>query len=126
MHRQNRSCKWTPRDGRNSSTIRAPGSGQRFAATTAISRRTNGPKSETSDLRSSLATPIPTTHGLQEGGCPASPHAGLHDVAIHIRGRYDRLGPIVPRRFPKLLARDEDQPAIKQGSGRMDLANWIA
>ena len=83
-------------------------------------------RSEISNLKSSLATPIPTTHGLQEGGCPASPHAGVHDVAIHIRGRYDRLGPVVPRRFPRLLARDEDQPAIKQGSGRTELANWIA
>ena len=36
MHPPNRSCKWTPGAVPNSSTIRAPASGQCFAATTAI------------------------------------------------------------------------------------------
>ncbi|MDQ6631414.1 MAG: DUF1553 domain-containing protein, partial [Verrucomicrobiota bacterium] len=46
-------------------------------------------------------------------------------VKIHVRGRYDRLGEIVPRRFPRILA-GENQPAISDGSGRLQLANWIA
>ena len=64
--------------------------------------------------------------GLQEGGVPESPQAGIHDVKIHMRGRYDRLGETVPRRFPRLLAGDEQKP-ITEGSGRWQLgAEWIA
>ncbi len=69
--------------------------------------------------------PIPYANGAQEGGVPGSPHAGTHDVPIHIRGRYDRLGPLVPRRFPEILAGREQKP-ITSGSGRLDLARWLA
>jgi hypothetical protein len=68
--------------------------------------------------------PIPYANGAQEGGVPGSPHAGTHDVRIHIRGRYDRLGPLVPRRFPEILAGREQKP-ITNGSGRLDLARWL-
>lgn len=68
--------------------------------------------------------PIPYANGAQEGGVPGSPHAGTHDVHIHIRGRYDRLGPLVPRRFPEILA-GRDQTPITKGSGRLDLARWL-
>ena len=40
----------------------------------------------------------------KEGGAPGTKYEGFHDAAIHIRGRYDRLGEIVPRRFPVVLA----------------------
>jgi hypothetical protein len=69
--------------------------------------------------------PSPFVHGAQEGGVPGSPHAGTHDVAVHMRGRYDRLAELVPRRFPIILAGDK-QPPITQGSGRLELARWIA
>src|SRR5262249_24045643 len=42
----------------------------------------------------------------------------------HIRGSYDQLGARVPRRFPEVLAKGE-QPAIRAGSGRLDLARWL-
>ena len=77
------------------------------------------------ELRNRVPPPISMAHGLQEGGVPESPHAGTHDVKIHVRGRYDRLGEIVPRRFPQLLA-GEQQPAITNGSGRLQLAEWLA
>jgi hypothetical protein len=64
-------------------------------------------------------------HGAQEGGVPGSPHAGTHDVRIHIRGSYARLGEPVPRHFPTILAGDR-QPAIREGSGRLELARWLA
>ncbi len=67
---------------------------------------------------------VPYANGAQEGGVPGSPHAGVHDVHIHIRGRYDRLGSLVPRRFPEILAGREQKPII-QGSGRLDLARWL-
>ncbi len=62
--------------------------------------------------------------GLQEGGIPATGYEGFHDARIHARGRYDRLGDSVPRSFPALLTRE--QPPIAAGSGRLELARWIA
>ncbi|MDB5320186.1 MAG: Protein of unknown function (DUF1553)/Protein of unknown function (DUF1549)/Planctomycete [Phycisphaerales bacterium] len=77
-------------------------------------------------LRAQLATALPATHGLQEGGVPGSPQAGVHDVKVHIRGRYDRLGELVPRHFPTLLTPADRQPTITKSSGRVELANWVA
>jgi hypothetical protein len=79
---------------------------------------------EFDQLKKSLP-PIPYANGIQEGGCPQSLQAGIHDVHVHLRGRYDRLGKLVPRRFPRILAGD-NQPPITQGSGRLQLAQWIA
>jgi hypothetical protein len=46
-------------------------------------------------------------------------------VRVHIRGRYDRLGDLVPRHFPVVLAGEKQAP-ITQGSGRLQLAEWLA
>jgi hypothetical protein len=67
---------------------------------------------------------VPFANGALEGGVPESPHAGIHDVRIHIRGSYARLGDLVPRRFPRILA-GENQAPIKEGSGRLQLARWL-
>jgi hypothetical protein len=75
-------------------------------------------------LKAELAKPVPSTHGLQDGGTPGSPHAGAHDVKVHLRGRYDHLGDLVPRGVPQVLTRE--QPKISGGSGRLELAQWIA
>jgi hypothetical protein len=75
--------------------------------------------------RKNAPPPIPYAMGAKEGGVPGTKYAGFHDAQIHIRGRYDRLGEVVPRRFPVVLA-GEKQPPITQGSGRMELARWIA
>ena len=82
-------------------------------------------RSDLAGLKKTLPPPIPECHGLQEGGCPKTTWAGYHDAPIHIRGRYDRLGALVPRRFPKVLAGDA-QPAITKGSGRRELAAWVS
>jgi hypothetical protein len=82
-------------------------------------------RAELAELRNRPVPPIAMAHGLQDGGVPESPHAGVHDVKIHVRGRYDRLGELAPRRFPRLLAGDEQKP-ITDGSGRLPLAKWIA
>ena len=82
-------------------------------------------KEELTALRSELSRPVPVGHGLQEGGVPESAHAGLHDAQVHIRGRYDRLGKPVPRRFPRVIAGENQRP-ITEGSGRLELAKWIA
>jgi hypothetical protein len=63
-------------------------------------------------------------NGAQEGGVPDSPQAGIHDVRIHIRGSYARLGESVPRRFPRIVAGEQQTP-IREGSGRLQLARWL-
>jgi cytochrome c553 len=82
-------------------------------------------QSERATLQQRLDQPVPIVHAIQEGGTPQSMFPGIQDVPIHIRGRYDRLGPVAPRRFPRLIAGDKQKP-ITQGSGRVDLAKWIA
>jgi hypothetical protein len=81
------------------------------------------------DLASLLKNPPADpgyTHACQEGGCPKSAQEGVHDVRIHIRGRYDRLGPVVRRHFPEIIAGPPcDQPPINEGSGRRQLAEWL-
>jgi hypothetical protein len=44
---------------------------------------------------------------------------------LHIRGSYARLGAVVPRGFPRVIA-GEKPPAIARGSGRLELARWLA
>ncbi|GIS61318.1 MAG: hypothetical protein CM1200mP2_35430 [Planctomycetaceae bacterium] len=62
---------------------------------------------------------------IREGGTPDSLFPGIQDVPKHNRGRYDRLGKVVPRRMPQFLA-GMNQPVIAKGSGRRELAEWIA
>jgi hypothetical protein len=90
-----------------------------------VSGRTAELRGELERLRKTVTAPLSYANGVQEGGCPKSPQAGIHDVHVHIRGRYDRLGPAVPRRFPTILAGEQQAPHL-QGSGRMELARWIA
>ncbi len=85
----------------------------------------SGLRAELALLRKNPPPPITFANGVQEGGVPESPHAGVHDVKVHIRGRYDRLGDLVPRHFPTILTGDVPPPKI-QGSGRLELAQWIA
>jgi hypothetical protein len=79
---------------------------------------------EVEQLKNS-APPLPCAHGAQEGGVRFSLFPGFQDVRIHVRGSYERLGKRVPRHFPKALAGDH-QPPIQSGSGRLELARWIA
>ncbi len=45
-------------------------------------------------------------------------------MKVHIRGRYDRLGELVPRGFPEVV-KVANSPKIAAGSGRKELADWI-
>ena len=85
----------------------------------------SGLRTELAMLRKNSPPPVVFANGVQEGGVPESPHAGVHDVHVHIRGRYDRLGDLVPRRFPTIITGDVPAPKL-QGSGRLELAQWIA
>ena len=62
---------------------------------------------------------------VQEGGTPGGLFPKVQDVPIHIRGSYARLGPVVGRRLPRFFAGDA-QPPIRSGSGRHELARWVA
>ena len=48
-----------------------------------------------------------------------------HDVRIHIRGNHQNLGAVAPRGFLQVLA-GENQPPVRSGSGRLELAEKIA
>jgi hypothetical protein len=48
-----------------------------------------------------------------------------HDVRLHVRGSHKNLGDEVPRRFLQVIA-GEDQPPVRQGSGRLSIADWMA
>jgi hypothetical protein len=80
---------------------------------------------ELAKLRENPPPPLPVAHGLQEGGVPQSAYEGIHDARILIRGRYDRPGSAAPRGFPRLFA-GENQKPITEGSGRLQLARWLA
>jgi hypothetical protein len=81
-------------------------------------------RGELAAIRKELAAPKTFANGAQEGGVPSSPHAGTHDVRVHLRGRYDRLGDLMPRRFPEVI-RVSSPPVNVSGSGRKEFADWL-
>ena len=62
---------------------------------------------------------------VSEGGLSGGLFPGIQDVPIHIRGSYTRLGEVVPRRMPAFFVGDKQAP-ISTGSGRRELAEWVA
>ena len=62
---------------------------------------------------------------VSEGGVPGGLFPSTQDVPLHIRGSYTRLGPVVARGMPRFFA-GGNQPKITNGSGRRELANWVA
>ena len=80
---------------------------------------------ERDTLEGELPPPYPVTMTVQEGGMPGGLFPKIQDVPIHIRGSYTRLGPVIPRRMPTFFA-GESQPPITEGSGRRELAAWVA
>ncbi len=48
-----------------------------------------------------------------------------HDVKVHIRGNHLTLGREVPRRFPRIIAGEDQTPIGPQTSGRLELARWL-
>src|SRR5262249_4048772 len=67
----------------------------------------------------------PRALATQDGGVPGSNREKIADAPVLLRGDFRREGNIVPRRFPVILA-GEQQPPIIQGSGRLELARWVA
>lgn len=77
------------------------------------------------EQQAALPPEPPYAEAAVEGGTPGGLFPGIQDVPIHIRGSYTRLGKVVPRRMPAFLAGDH-QPPIRSGSGRRELAAWVA
>jgi len=80
--------------------------------------------SELEALRAQVP-PLSYAQGIQEGGLRYGPYAGIQDARIYIRGNYSQPGRRVRRHFPEVLA-GKEQSATSAGSGRLDLARWIA
>jgi mono/diheme cytochrome c family protein len=90
-----------------------------------IRDRLNRLRKDLDAARAVKLPPIQTALAAQEGGVPNSAYGGFHDARIYIRGLYTRPGEEVPRHFPVVLAGDVQHP-IAKGSGRLELARWIA
>ncbi|MBY0460477.1 MAG: PSD1 and planctomycete cytochrome C domain-containing protein, partial [Gemmataceae bacterium] len=67
----------------------------------------------------------PLALAVSEGSVPGGLFPKIQDVPIHVRGSYTRLGLVVPRGMPTFFAGDK-QPQIATGSGRKELADWVA
>jgi hypothetical protein len=69
--------------------------------------------------RSALATQVPPSVFAM-----ISQDEDPHDVRVHIRGSHQNLGEVAPRGFIKAVK--ADFAPIPQGSGRLEMADWIA
>jgi len=82
-------------------------------------------RAEFDRIKGQAPPPVPVALVALEGGVPKSAYEGFHDARLQVRGDYRRLGPVVPRHVPRVVA--AEQPPIAPGvSGRMELARWIA
>lgn len=64
-----------------------------------------------------IETKFAVAHAIAEG-TPG-------DMKVYLRGNYQNLGDVAPRRFLRVLSGEKPLP-LTQGSGRLDLANAIA
>jgi cytochrome c553/alkylhydroperoxidase/carboxymuconolactone decarboxylase family protein YurZ len=49
----------------------------------------------------------------------------VEDLRVHVRGSHLILGPLVARRFPTILAGQQQTPLDPKQSGRLQLADWL-
>src|SRR5690606_31471223 len=63
------------------------------------------------------APPMPTAMGVVDGE--------ITDTAVHLRGSHLTLGETGPRRFPRVLAGDEQSSLPADSSGRLQFARWL-
>jgi hypothetical protein len=80
-------------------------------------------KAELKQLRAELtqleqsAPEMPMAMGVSEDA--------VVDVAIHIRGNPQKLGEVVPRRVPQVIAGQSEPRLNATHSGRLELARWL-
>ncbi len=80
---------------------------------------------ELADLKKKTPLTNEEAVAVQDGGPKGTRHEGFQDAHIFIRGDHKRLGPKVPRGFPRVLTGGRREQ-ITMGSGRLQLADWLA
>jgi cytochrome c553 len=60
---------------------------------------------------------VPMAMAVEEGQ--------VGDLRVLVRGSHLNLGPLVPRRFPQILAGESQRPLDARQSGRLQLAEWL-
>jgi hypothetical protein len=98
---------------------------EKMAVPGASAKERAGLITERDRLKRALPPEPPLAMAVQEGGTSGGLFPGVQDVPVHIRGSYARLGPVVARRLPRFFAGGA-QPPIRDGSGRRELARWVA
>jgi hypothetical protein len=86
-----------------------------FASTRMVNRMPSG-KIEKGDVKAEQMNPG-TLHVVEDGA--------VTNLTVFIRGNVERKGPLVERRFLRVLSEGEPQP-FRDGSGRRELAEAIA
>ncbi|MBL8851224.1 MAG: DUF1553 domain-containing protein, partial [Planctomycetaceae bacterium] len=86
-----------------------------------------GIRSQIAALQASKHTAA-TAVAIRDGGVPGSSREQIGDAPVYLRGEYQHPGAIVARRFPAMLAGDQQTPIGQRTtqSGRLELADWIA
>ncbi len=80
---------------------------------------------ELETLKKSKPVEIPEAVVVGEGGPKGTRHEGFKDSPVFIRGDHKRMGKLVPRGVPEILTGDRREK-ITTGSGRLQLADWLA
>jgi hypothetical protein len=75
-------------------------------------------------LKNKRPMEIPQAVAAQDGGPKGTRHEGFKDAQVFIRGDPKNLGKTVPRGFPKILTGEREE-RITEGSGRLQLADWL-
>jgi Protein of unknown function (DUF1553)/Protein of unknown function (DUF1549)/Planctomycete cytochrome C/Concanavalin A-like lectin/glucanases superfamily len=80
---------------------------------------------ELDELKKKPPREIPRAVVVQDGGPPGTRHEGFKDAQVFLRGNPKKPGKMVPRGFPRILTGEHREP-IAEGSGRRQLADWLA
>ena len=89
--------------------------------------RLDGLSRELDVLKKKPPRDIPRAVVVQDGGPKGTRHEGFKDAHVFLRGNSKRLGKTVPRGVPRVLHGDGEPPVrINEGSGRRELADWLA
>ena len=108
-----------------SSPFRLEGDERIRALPSDLNQRAAQMRLELEELKKKPAPEIPRAVAVLEGGPPETQHAGFHDAKIFLRGNYKKTGETVPRGVPRVIA-GASPPIVRDGSGRKELARWIA
>ncbi|HEV3340830.1 MAG TPA: DUF1553 domain-containing protein [Pirellulales bacterium] len=74
-------------------------------------------RDELAALERSAPPPLPLAMAIED--------REVTDVRIHVRGNHLTQGEEVPRRFPRIMAGEDQPPLSPSASGRLDLARWL-